>query len=104
MISFFLVIGCVLLALMLPVLLRVVVGPTAIDRIVAVNVIGTKTAVMLVVIGTVLDRSQNRVGMFVDFALAYAVLNFIGSLAASRYFHRLKDRGKIPVNPGTEES
>ena len=77
--TFFIVVGCVLLALMLPVLYRVVIGPTAIDRIVAANVIGTKTAVMLIVIGSVLDRNQVRVDMFVDFALAYALLNFIGS-------------------------
>ena len=94
--EFFIFVGCALLALMLPVLYRVVAGPTAIDRIVAVNVIGTKTAVLLVVIGTVFDRSQNQVAMFVDFALAYALLNFIGSLAAARYFHRLHGRGKVP--------
>ena len=54
-------------------------GPTAIDRIVAVNVIGTKTTVLLVIIGMIFER----VGMFVDFALTYALLNFIGSLAAA---------------------
>jgi multisubunit Na+/H+ antiporter MnhF subunit len=56
-----------------------------IDRIVAANVIGTKTAVLLIIIGTV----YNNVAMFVDFALAYALLNFIGSLAASRYCHKM---------------
>ncbi|MCB1233896.1 MAG: pH regulation protein F [Verrucomicrobiae bacterium] len=81
--------GIVLFALMLPALYRVVVGPTAIDRIVAVNVIGTKTAVLLVVIGVIFDR----VDMFVDFALAYALLNFIGSLAASRYLHKTPPSG-----------
>jgi multicomponent Na+:H+ antiporter subunit F len=94
--SFFIFVGCALLALMLPALYRVVAGPTAIDRIVAVNVIGTKTAVMLVVIGTILDRNQNQVAMFVDFALAYALLNFIGSLAAARFFHRMKGRAAVP--------
>ncbi len=94
--GFFILVGCALLLLMLPVLYRVVAGPTAIDRIVAVNVIGTKTTVLLVVIGTVLDRHQNQVGMFVDFALAYAMLNFIGSLAAARYFHRVAGRADLP--------
>ena len=55
-----------------------------IDRIVAVNIIGTKTAVLLVIIGLIF----RDVAMFVDFALAYALLNFIGSLAASRYLHK----------------
>ncbi len=78
--------GIVLLVLMIPAIYRIVVGPTAIDRIVAVNIIGTKTAVLLVVIGVAFER----VGMFVDFALAYALLNFVGSLAAARYLHKTK--------------
>ena len=46
-------VGITLLLLMIPAMLRIVNGPTALDRIVAVNVIGTKTAVLLVVIGVV---------------------------------------------------
>ena len=80
--NFFVLAGIAIFALMLPILYRIIVGPTAIDRIVAVNVIGTKTTVLLVIIGMIFER----VGMFVDFALTYALLNFIGSLAAARYF------------------
>lgn len=76
--------GMALFLLMIPALWRVMKGPTTLDRIVAINVIGTKTAVLLVVIG----QGFNQVGMFIDFALAYALLNFIGSLAASRYLHK----------------
>ncbi|MDF1756497.1 MAG: monovalent cation/H+ antiporter complex subunit F [Verrucomicrobiales bacterium] len=76
--------GFALFVLMIPALWRVIKGPTAIDRIVAVNVIGTKTAVLLVVIG----QKFQKVEMFVDFALAYALLNFIGSLAASRFLQK----------------
>lgn len=76
--------GFALFILMLPALWRVIKGPTAIDRIVAVNIIGTKTAVLLVIIG----QKFGQVDMFVDFALAYALLNFIGSLAASRFLHK----------------
>ena len=79
--TFFIWAGTVIFLLMLPALWRVVVGPTVIDRIVAANIIGTKTAVLLILIGTIFGQ----VGMFVDFALAYALLNFIGSLAAARY-------------------
>ena len=50
------------------VFLRVVIGPTAIDRIVAVNMLGTQTTVLLILIGILF----NRVDMFVDFALTYA--------------------------------
>jgi multicomponent Na+:H+ antiporter subunit F len=49
-----------------------------------VNVIGTKTAVLLVIIGTVYDR----VDMFVDFAIAYALLNFVSAIVVSRYLNR----------------
>ena len=82
-------VGITLLLLIIPAMLRIVNGPTALDRIVAVNVIGTKTAVLLVVIGVVFKQ----VGMFVDFALAYALLNFTGSIAAARDLHRAAQRG-----------
>ena len=52
-----------------------------------VNVIGTKTAVLLVLIGTI----YGRVEMFVDIALAYALLNFIVTIAAARYFQHHKN-------------
>jgi multicomponent Na+:H+ antiporter subunit F len=84
--TFFTIAGVLLLMMMVPVIFRVLVGPTTIDRIVAVNVIGTKTTVLLVIIGQI----YGRVDMFVDFALAYALLNFIGSLAAARYFSKTR--------------
>ena len=85
--SFFIGIGVALCFLMLLTLHRAIHGPTAIDRIMGVNVIGTKTTILLVIIGTI----YHRVDMFVDIALAYAMLNFIAVLAASRYFHKRKD-------------
>ena len=85
--------GVALLLMMLPAMWRLAVGPTALDRIVSVNIIGTKTAVILVVIGVIYERVE----MFVDFALAYALLNFLGSLAAARYLHKSKPgRGHLP--------
>ena len=83
--TFFVWAGVAILALMIPIIYRIVVGPTAIDRIVAVNVIGTKTTVLLIIIGMLFERVE----MFVDFALTYALLNFIGSLAAARFFDRV---------------
>lgn len=94
--SFAIGVGVALLVLMLPAIYRIVAGPTALDRIVAVNIIGTKTAVLLVVIGVVFGRVE----MFVDFALAYALLNFTGSIAAARYLHRAKQaRAKTNAPP-----
>ena len=85
--SFFIGIGVALCFLMLLTLHRALHGPTAIDRIMGVNVIGTKTTILLVIIGTI----YHRVDMFVDIALAYALLNFIVTIAASRYFQHHKN-------------
>ena len=94
---FFLFAGVAIFALMLPILYRILAGPTAIDRIVAVNVIGTKTTVLLVLIGLIF----RRVEMFVDFALTYALLNFIGSLAAARFLDRVNPKKHVEApTPG----
>lgn len=84
---FFLAMGVALCIMMLLTLYRVVFGPTVIDRIMGANVIGTKTGVLLVIIGVI----YHRVDMFVDIALAYALLNFIVTVAASRYFQQHKN-------------
>ncbi len=78
--------GFYLAALMLLPTYRSLAGPTILDRLVGVNAIGSKTIVMLVLIGLI----YKRVDMFVDIALAYAMLNFIAVLAASRYFQKQK--------------
>lgn len=81
---FFNIVAVALALLMGLVLIRAITGPTVIDRILGVNLIGTKTTVMIIIAGTIF----NRVDMFVDIALGYALLNFIASLAASRFFLR----------------
>ncbi len=86
---FFILSGVLLLLFMFMPLYRAIWGPTVIDRLVGVNVIGTKTTIMIVLIGTL----YNRVDMFVDIALTYALLNFIASLAAARFFQRHKEVG-----------
>lgn len=78
-------IACALVVMMLPLLYRAVVGPTTIDRMIGVNIIGTKATVLLLLIGL----GFGRVDMFIDLALTYALLNFIGSLAAARLLERL---------------
>lgn len=91
MITFYIIAGVTLFLLMLPAVRLIMTGPSPIDRTVGVNVIGTKTAVLLVLIGAIFQR----VDMFADFALAYSLLNFIASVAASRYLHRSK-QGPVP--------
>ena len=84
--NLFLYASLVLIALMIMMVYRIIVGPTVIDRIVAVNVIGTKSIVLLVLMGIIF----NRVDMFVDIAIGYGLLNFIASLAAAKYFKKHK--------------
>lgn len=86
MTDFFLWIALGLCFLMLCPMYRVMFGPTVLDRLVGANAIGSKTVVLLLLIGFI----YKRVDMFVDIALAYAFLNFIAVLAASRYFHKRK--------------
>ncbi len=86
MISFFLWIGMSLGLLVLVCLYRAIQGPTIMDRIVSVSVIGTKTTVILLLIGFIYDRAD----MFIDISMGYAILNFIGTLAISKFFFSRK--------------
>lgn len=76
-----------LLLLMILVTVRVILGPTVIDRLVAVNIIGTKATILLVIMGLIFKR----VDMFVDIAIGYGLLNFITSIAASKFFQHNKE-------------
>ena len=62
------------------VLYRVVKGPTMQDRVVAVNVIGTKTVVIIAIIAMALGHPD-----YLDIALVYALLNFLLSIAISKF-------------------
>lgn len=85
--SFFLATGIALVLLMILSLLRTIIGPTILDRILGGNVIGTKTTVLLLIIGLLYDN----LGMFVDISIAYALLNFIATLGATKFFLRRLD-------------
>ncbi len=84
--TFFLCVALGLLFLMLFSMFRALFGPTVLDRLIGVNAIGSKTVVLLLLIGLLYER----VDMFVDIALAYAFLNFVAVIAASRYFNKRK--------------
>jgi multicomponent Na+:H+ antiporter subunit F len=73
-----------LLALVLVYLHRLAAGPTVFDRLLGLSGFGTKTTLVLLLTGAV----YGRLDMFVDISLAYALLSFVGSLAAARYFER----------------
>ncbi len=78
---FFLYYSLVLTVIIFIPLYRVVKGPTIFDRMLGAGAIGTKTMVLILTIGL----TYNRLDMFVDITLAYAVLNFIGIIAIAKF-------------------
>lgn len=65
-----------LLVAMVMALARALLGPTAFDRIAAVNSFGTKTILMIALLGFLTGRPD-----FLDIALVYALINFISTVA-----------------------
>ena len=65
-----------ILATMAVALGRAVAGPTLYDRILALNVFGTKTVLMIAVLGFLTGRPE-----FLDIGLVYALINFVGVVA-----------------------
>lgn len=63
------------------VLMRAFAGPTAYDRILAINSFGTKTVLVIAVHGFLTGRPE-----FLDIALVYALINFIGTVAVLKFF------------------
>ena len=61
-------------------LARASLGPTVFDRILALNMFGTKTVLLISVIGFMTSRPD-----FLDLALLYALMNFIGIVAVLRF-------------------
>ncbi len=70
-----------LLIAMLLGLFRALIGPTVYDRILAVNMFGTMTVVMIALLGFLDGRPD-----FLDIALVYALINFIGTIAVLKFF------------------
>ena len=62
-------------------LVRVALGKTAFDRVLAVNSIGTLIILGIALHGFIMDRPE-----FVDISVLYAILNFIGTFAVLKLF------------------
>ena len=82
--TFFLTTSLIVLFAVLLSLYRVIRGPAIIDRIIGVNVIGTKTIAVILLTGYLFERVE----FFIDIAVVYALINFIGAIALSKYFER----------------
>jgi multicomponent Na+:H+ antiporter subunit F len=84
MTSAFLWVAVFVVILMVPSLYRVLKGPTLYDRIIAAGLMGTNGMIVLAMVGFVYER----IDMFIDLAIAYALLNFIGTVAIGKYLER----------------
>ena len=62
-------------------LVRALRGPTVFDRILAVSMISTKTTLLIAVMGFLFGRPD-----FLDIALLYALINFIGAIAVLKFY------------------
>ena len=82
--GFFVAAALVILLSAFLALYRVIKGPVIIDRIVGGNVIGTKTIAVVLLTGHLFDRVE----LFIDIAFVYALINFVGALALSKYLER----------------
>ena len=86
--------GVAALAILLTValaLVRVFRGPSVYDRILAVNMVGTKVVLLISLLAAIAGR-----GDYLDLALLYALINFIGMVAGLRYHESSARPGAEP--------
>jgi len=77
----FIVAAAAILVSMLLALVRAFFGPSIYDRILSVNMFGTKTVLLISILGFLMGRPH-----FLDIALVYALINFISIIAILRFF------------------
>ena len=88
----YLIASLAILVTMALALVRALMGPSVYDRVLAVNMFGTKTALLLSVVAFLYGRPD-----FLDLALAYALINFVGVLAVLEFFQKrsaTRDQGE----------
>ena len=71
-------------------LIRLFIGPTLYDRVLALNVFGSATVLLIGAMGFLADRPE-----FLDIALLYALKNFVGTIAVLKFF-RYRRLGDAP--------
>ncbi|WP_272907271.1 MULTISPECIES: monovalent cation/H+ antiporter complex subunit F [unclassified Pseudohongiella] len=70
-----------ILVTMLLAIVRALLGPSIFDRMLAVNMFGTKTVMLISLIAALAGRAD-----YLDIALVYAMINFIAMIAVMKYF------------------
>ncbi len=79
----YIAVSVAILVTMILALVRALRGPSVYDRVLAVNMFGTKTALLLSVIAFLFGRPD-----FLDLALAYALINLVGVLAVLEFIQK----------------
>ena len=64
-------------------IIRALKGPRTVDRVLAVNVIGTKTVIVIALVGFLYGRPH-----FLDLALIYSLINFVATIAFLKYMEK----------------
>ncbi len=72
------------------ILLRLYLSETLLDRVLALNAFGTVAVLLIGVVGFLSERPD-----FLDIALLYALINFVGTIAVLKYF-RYRSIGDVP--------
>ena len=67
-------------------LIRAVKGPKLADRIIATNMIGVKTILLIVIVGIIIGEES----LLVDVALVYALLSFLAVVVFTRFMLQVK--------------
>lgn len=83
MATVYLVAASILMVLTFLCLTRAALGPTAADRVVAINVIGTKTMVIIALVSFLFGQQ-----FFLDVALVYALIAFVMTIGVAKYMEK----------------
>ena len=86
-----------ILAALVLALARAFLGPTLYDRVLAINMVGTKTVIIVAVVGFLMGRPA-----FLDIALFYALVNFVGTIAVLKMSHQQEHDAVAADDAGTE--
>ncbi|HWQ65300.1 MAG TPA: monovalent cation/H+ antiporter complex subunit F [Methanospirillum sp.] len=80
MIEYFSYAALVLVVLMLVSMIRLYLGPSIADRVVAVDAINTMTVAAMILLGVFYKQL-----IFIDIAIVYALLSFVSTLYIAKY-------------------
>ncbi|MFW6006911.1 MAG: monovalent cation/H+ antiporter complex subunit F [Bacillota bacterium] len=63
--------------------IRGIVGPTSLDRNIVINIIGTKTVIIMILMSFIYQEE-----FFIDVAMVYALISFIATISVAKYLER----------------